>query len=77
MEKTGIIVCGSKGRMGNAIISVLSDYSDLLFIGGVDSNYAADEVTVLPFKDLTELETNKVSAGQHYRNTLSVTFYRF
>ncbi len=64
MEKTGIIVCGSKGRMGNAIISVLSDYSDLLFIGGVDSNYAEDETTVSPFKDLAEFETDKVSFGK-------------
>ncbi|MGC8554336.1 MAG: 4-hydroxy-tetrahydrodipicolinate reductase [Candidatus Acidulodesulfobacterium sp.] len=66
MEKTGIIVCGSKGRMGSAIISVLSDYSDLLFIGGVDSNYAADETTVAPFKDLCELESNKISAGKFF-----------
>ena len=64
MEKKGILVCGSKGRMGNAIISVLSDYPDLLFIGGIDSNYAEDETTVSPLKDLTELEINKVSAGK-------------
>lgn len=53
MEKTGIIICGSKGRMGGAIISVIPDYGGLLFIGGVDSNYTSYEIS--------EIESGKVS----------------
>lgn len=40
MEKTGIIVCGGNGRMGRSIIGLLSDYDELMFIGGVDSGYS-------------------------------------
>jgi 4-hydroxy-tetrahydrodipicolinate reductase len=56
MEKTGIIVCGSKGRMGGAIISVIPDYDNLLFIGGVDSGYMQDEVS--------GIESKKAPAGK-------------
>ncbi len=56
MEKTGIIVCGSKGRMGGAIISVIPDYDNLLFIGGVDSSYMQDETS--------ETESKKAPAGK-------------
>ncbi len=67
MEKTGIIgiiVCGSKGRMGGAIISIIGDYDNLLFIGGVDPSYTQDEVSVLPFKDTGEIKSRKVSSGK-------------
>ncbi|MCL4428356.1 MAG: 4-hydroxy-tetrahydrodipicolinate reductase [Deltaproteobacteria bacterium] len=69
MEKTGIIICGSKGRMGAAIISILHDYDNLLFIGGVDSSYTQDEVSVAPFKEahsgkfLTLKEALHLTAG--------------
>jgi 4-hydroxy-tetrahydrodipicolinate reductase len=64
MEKTGIIVCGSKGRMGEAIISIISDYGNLLFIGGVDSSHAQDEISVTPIKDVREIESLKVRPGK-------------
>ena len=56
MEKTGIIVCGSKGRMGCAIISVIAGYDNLLFIGGVDSNHTPEE--------LSEIDSKKLSGGK-------------
>lgn len=68
-DKTGIIVCGSKGRMGGAIISVIQDYVELLFIGGVDSNYAPYEISesksekVPPGKFLTLKEALHSTAG--------------
>ncbi|MFW0883933.1 4-hydroxy-tetrahydrodipicolinate reductase [Candidatus Acidulodesulfobacterium sp. H_13] len=40
-----VIVCGSKGRMGSAIISLIAGYDNLSFIGGVDSSYIGDEIT--------------------------------
>ncbi len=43
MEKKGIIVCGCKGRMGSAVRTILEDYDNLYFIGGVDSNYSGTE----------------------------------
>ncbi|MHB8231794.1 MAG: 4-hydroxy-tetrahydrodipicolinate reductase [bacterium] len=62
--KTGIIVCGSKGRMGGAIITLLGDYDSLLFLGGVDSGYAKDEATILPFADSGGIESKKTAAGK-------------
>lgn len=68
MKKTGIIVCGSKGRMGNAIITLIDDYDNLLFIGGVDSNYVEDETKakdmVMPFADIDEIESKKRTSGK-------------
>ncbi len=64
MEKTGIIICGSKGRMGGAVMSILADYDNLLFIGGVDSSYTQDEVSILPIKDTSGIESKKISAGK-------------
>ena len=45
--KMNVIVCGSKGRMGSAIISLIAGYDNLSFIGGVDSSYIGDESTPL------------------------------
>jgi 4-hydroxy-tetrahydrodipicolinate reductase len=64
MKKTGIIVCGSKGRMGGAIITLLGDYDNLLFLGGVDSSYAEDETTALPFAGIDEIESKKRIPGK-------------
>ncbi len=57
--KTGVIVCGSKGRMGGAIISLLEDSDGLSLIGRVDSGYSESEASGAGF---TEYENN--SAGK-------------
>ncbi len=64
MEKIGIIVCGSNGRMGRSITLLLNDYSRLVFIGGVDSGYSGEEVTSLAFSDMEDLEFKRTSAGK-------------
>ena len=64
MEKIGIIVCGSNGRMGRSITLLLNDYSRLVFIGGVDSSYSDDEVTSLAFSAMEDLESRRISAGK-------------
>lgn len=43
MGKTGVIVCGSKGRMGAAIISVLKERELVYYAAGVDSGYVQAE----------------------------------
>ncbi len=45
MDKTGVIVCGSKGRMGQAIVSLLKENKSLVFIAGVDAGYSTEEVS--------------------------------
>ncbi len=64
MEKIGIIVCGSNGRMGRSITLLLNDYSRLVFIGGVDSGYSGEEVTSLAFSAMEDLESKRISAGK-------------
>ena len=54
MEKIGIIVCGSSGRMGRSITLLLDDYSLLVFIGGVDSGYSGEEVSSLAFAGIED-----------------------
>ena len=43
-KKTGIIVSGSKGRMGCAIISAVKESAGLFLAAGVDSGYCAEEI---------------------------------
>jgi 4-hydroxy-tetrahydrodipicolinate reductase len=62
MEKTGVIVCGSNGRMGKSIISILNDYKELLFLGGVDINYSP--VSNLPVSNLKDIEDKKALPGK-------------
>ncbi|MDA8053417.1 MAG: 4-hydroxy-tetrahydrodipicolinate reductase [Deltaproteobacteria bacterium] len=64
MEKIGIIVCGSNGRMGRSITLLLNDYSRLVFIGGVDSGYSGEEVTSLAFSAMEDLESKRIPAGK-------------
>lgn len=64
MEKIGIIVCGSNGRMGRSIITLLSDYGRLIFIGGVDSSYSNSEITASPFSGLEDIEFKGIPSGK-------------
>ncbi|MCL4542735.1 MAG: 4-hydroxy-tetrahydrodipicolinate reductase [Deltaproteobacteria bacterium] len=65
MEKIGIIVCGSDGRMGSSIIALLGGYnSRLTFIGGVDSNYSNKEITSSPLSTVEDLDSKKTPPGK-------------
>lgn len=66
MKKIGIIVCGSNGRMGRSVITLLSEYDGLVFIGGADSSYASEEVTSMPVLNIENIESGAVPAGKFY-----------
>ncbi len=64
MNKTAVIVCGSGGKMGQAIISLLKDdqYQDLVLIGGVDINNS-ENITKESI-NLKDIEDKKFSFGK-------------
>ena len=61
MEKTGVIVCGSSGRMGSSIISLIKDHPNLVFIGGIDIKYTENEITKKPITDTAGILEKKNS----------------
>jgi 4-hydroxy-tetrahydrodipicolinate reductase len=64
MDKTAVIVCGSSGKMGQSIISLLKDdqYQDLILIGGVDINNS-ENITKESI-NLKDIEDKKISFGK-------------
>jgi len=76
MEKIGIIVCGGNGRMGHSIINLLSDYDELIFIGGVDPSYPDNgEITHSSLSCMNDIESNKMPSGRFLtlKDTLRLT----
>ena len=64
MDKTAVIVCGSSGKMGQSIISLIEEdqYQELIFIGGVDINYW-ENITKKPI-NIEDREDKKISFGK-------------
>ncbi len=64
MDKTAVIVCGSSGKMGQSIISLIEEdqYQELIFIGGVDINYS-ENITKKPI-NIKDIEDKKISFGK-------------